>query len=188
MYKNRLLILYLLVALTGASCAKSLPPVVGQAKPPQPTVHEPLIREPLFGKSPKKDKDEELFIKGLHQLADPANENEYVLAGHTLETLLNSYPDSKWRDAARAALRLIGEMDSYHEKLRAEQNMAQKLLADKTKTIQENELLKKELRLLNEKYQSEVAALQQENDQLKRDLQLLKNLELQLDKREKMLR
>ena len=187
MFKKRLFILFLLVVLTSA-CAKSLPPVVDQAKPPQLTVHEPLIREPLFGKPLKKDKDEELFIKGLHQLADPANENEYVLAGHTLETLLNSYPDSKWRDAARAALRLIGEMDSYHEKLRAEQNMAQKLLADKTKTIQENELLKKELRLLNEKYQSEVAALQQENDQLKRDLQLLKNLELQLDKREKMLR
>lgn len=187
MYKKRLFILYLLVVLTGA-CTKSLPPVVDQAKPPQPTVHEPLIREPLFSKPLKKDKDEELFIKGLHQLADPANENEYALASHTLETLLNSYPDSKWRDAARAALRLIGEMDSYREKLRAEQNMAKRLLADKTKTIQENELLKKELRLLNEKYQSEVAALQQENDQLKGDLQLLKNLELQLDKREKMLR
>src|SRR3989304_2844853 len=105
MYKKRLFILYLLVALTGASCTKSLPPVVDQAKPPQLTVHEPLIREPLFGKPLKKDKEEEL--------------------------------------------------------------------------------LKKELRLLNEKYQSEVAALQQENDQLKRDLQLLKNLELQLDKREK---
>ena len=187
MYKNRLLILYLLVALTGA-CTKSLPPVVDQAKPPQLTAHEPLIREPLFGKSPKKDKDEELFIKGLHQLAEPANEEEYVLARHTLETLINSYPDSKWRDATLAALRLIGEMDSYRDKLRTEQNMAKKLLADKTKTIQENELLKKELRLLNEKYQSEAAALQQENDQLKGDLQLLKNLELQLDKREKMLR
>lgn len=187
MYKKRLFILYLLVILMGA-CTKSLPPMAGQAKPPQQTVHESLIREPLFSKSPKKDKDEELFIKGLHQLADPANENEYVLARHTLETLLNSYPDSKWRDAARAALRLIGEMDSYHEKLRTEQNMAKKLLADKTRTVQENELLKKELRLLNEKYQSEVASLQQENEQLKGDLQLLKNLELQLDRREKLLR
>ncbi|HLA26989.1 MAG TPA: hypothetical protein VJZ49_03765 [Syntrophales bacterium] len=184
MYKKRLFILYLLVTLTGA-CTKSLQPIVDQAKSPQPTVHESLIREPLFG---KPYKDEELFIRGLHQLADPANENEYVLASHTLETLLNSYPDSKWRDAARAALRLIGEMNSYREKLRTEQDMAKKLLADKTITIQENELLKKELRLLNEKYQSEVAALQQENEQLKGDLQLLKNLELQLDKREKLLR
>src|SRR3989304_6632567 len=113
MYKKRLFILYLLVALTGASCTKSLPPVVDPAKPPQPTVHEPLIREPLFGKPLKKDKDEELFIKGLHQLADPANENEYVLAGHTLETLLNSYPDSKWRGGARAGPPPIGGEGSH---------------------------------------------------------------------------
>jgi hypothetical protein len=41
---------------------------------------------------------------------------------------------------------------------------------------------------LSEKYQAELAELQQENEQLKNDLQLLKNLEIQLDKREKMLR
>ena len=51
-----------------------------------------------------------------------------------------------------------------------------------------NEQLKKDIRLLNEKFQAELTACQQENEQLKKDLQLLKDLEMQLDKREKMLR
>jgi hypothetical protein len=41
---------------------------------------------------------------------------------------------------------------------------------------------------MSEKYQAALAERQQENEQLKKDLQLLKNLEIQLDRREKMLR
>ena len=54
--------------------------------------------------------------------------------------------------------------------------------------MQENEALQKKLRELTEKLQKETAALVQENEKLKRDLQRLKALEIELEKRERMLR
>jgi len=67
------------------------------------------------------------------------------------------------------------------------------LLVDKTGTerlraLQENDQLKKAVRELTEKLQSETAALAQENEQLKGDIQRLKALEIELQKRERMLR
>ncbi|PIZ19183.1 MAG: hypothetical protein COY50_11415, partial [Deltaproteobacteria bacterium CG_4_10_14_0_8_um_filter_43_12] len=59
---------------------------------------------------------------------------------------------------------------------------------DKGRLLQESEQLKKEIRLLNDKQQTETTRLLQENEQLKKDLQLLKNLEIQLQKRERALR
>ncbi len=50
--------------------------------------------------------------------------------------------------------------------------------------LKENEQVKKDNRRLLE----ETAKLIQENEQLKKDIQLLKSLEVQLEKREKMLR
>lgn len=44
------------------------------------------------------------------------------------------------------------------------------------------------IRQTEEKYSAELIRLQQENEQLKKDIQQLKNLEIQLEKREKMLR
>jgi regulator of replication initiation timing len=60
----------------------------------------------------------------------------------------------------------------------------EKARADKAKTLRENEQIKKDNRQLLE----ETAKLVQENEQLKKDIQLLKSLEVQLEKREKMLR
>ena len=60
--------------------------------------------------------------------------------------------------------------------------------AERTEAQQENEALQKKLRELNERLQMEMAALVQENEKLKRDLQRLKALEIELEKRERMLR
>ena len=54
--------------------------------------------------------------------------------------------------------------------------------------MQENEALQKKLRELKEKLQTETTALIQENEKLKKDLQRLKALEIELEKRERMLR
>ena len=67
------------------------------------------------------------------------------------------------------------------------------LLFDKTGTerlraLQENDQLKKAIRELTEKLQLETAVLAQENEQMKRDIQRLKALEIELQKRERMLR
>jgi hypothetical protein len=200
MDKNKFFACLCLVALIGA-CAMPLPPVIDQTQPappatpsapqtiePRPIVREPQAQERPVSKPATQDKAEELFFQGLQQLVEPVNKDEYEMARHTFEILVSSYPESKWRDTAQAALRLIGEMDSYRNKILSERNMVNKLLTDRTKALQDNEQLKKDFRLLNEKHQAEFAALQQENEQLKKDIQLLKNLEIQLEKREKLLR
>jgi hypothetical protein len=186
------IVLYSLVALVGA-CAAPLPPVADQARPPQtviPAVPADEATSSTFGSlfSTEKRKDEELFLQALHQIAGPLNQETSSIARQKLESLLSDYPQSKLSEAARATLRLIGELDTYRQRLPIEQDIVQKLATDRKRTLQENEQLKKELRLLGEKYQAELAELQQENEQLKKDLQLLKNLEMQLDRREKMLR
>jgi hypothetical protein len=43
-------------------------------------------------------------------------------------------------------------------------------------------------KLVEDRYSAELAKLQMENEQLKNDIQQLKKLEVQLEKREKMLR
>jgi hypothetical protein len=190
---KKIFILFLFVYLVCA-CTASLPPVDDRSIPPQPKApailpapEEKSMLTDLFGKTPKKD--EELFNQGLRQIAEQAiNQGEYAPARQTFATLITSYPESKWRDAAQVLLRLLDEAGSSRTRLLSAQTTANKLSNEKTRALQENEQSKKELHLLNEKYQADVAALQQENEQLKKDIQLLKNLEIQMDKREKQLR
>jgi len=54
--------------------------------------------------------------------------------------------------------------------------------------LKENDGLRQTIRELTERLQAETAALTQENDQLKKDLQRLKLLEIELQKRERMIR
>jgi hypothetical protein len=184
--------LYFLIALLSA-CATTLPPVADQSGPPQ-TVMPAIVAateakaDAALSTAIPEKKDEELFHQALHQIAGPFNQEASSAARQKLETLLSDYPQSQWTETARATLRLIGELDTYRLRLPSEQDMVQKLATDRKRILQENEQVKKELRLVSEKYQAELAELQQENEQLKKDLQLLKNLEMQLDRREKMLR
>ena len=185
--------LYFLAAMISA-CAAPLRPVVDQAGPTQaarPVVAsaEETPSSPLGSPDGREQKkDEGLFLQAMHQIEDAFNKGTFTSARQTLGELISSYPQSKWADAAQAALRLMGEVDTYRQRLPIAQDMVQKLTADKNRTLQDNERIKKELRLLSEKYPAELAELQQENEQLKKDLQLLKNLEMQLDRREKTLR
>lgn len=136
----------------------------------------------------KQPTDEALFFQGLSFLSDSLQSNDYSAVKHSLITLINDHPQSKWRDNAYMLLRLTEDLESYRDKLHAEGAALNKVLSDQAKTLQENEQLKKDLYLLNEKFQAELTTLQQENEQLKKDLQQLKNLEMQLEKRGKTLR
>lgn len=183
----------IIVVLAGA-CATPPRPVADTAAPThtETTVTGPVAETPPdSGRSlvsRGKNREEELFFEALHQLAGPLNEETATAARQILESLLNGSPQSKWNSAAQDALRLIRELDANRQLLAAEQALARKLATDRNKTLQDNEQLRKELRLFNERHQAELAGLQEENEQLKKDLQLLKNLEIQLDRREKMLR
>lgn len=194
MDRLRLLFIFLLLVMASA-CAAPMPPVDEQAKTTQPAESNALpaakegkknIIQELF--AAKQPKDEELFLKGLSFLSESLQKNDYSAVKYPFATLINDHPKSKWRDNAYMLLRLIEDLESYRDKLRAEGAALNKTLTDQAKTLQENEQLKKDIRLLNEKFQAELTTLQQENEQLKKDLQLLKNLEMQLEKREKMLR
>jgi DNA repair ATPase RecN len=193
MDKKYWIVLYCLVALISA-CTASLPPVADQDRPPQAVTSAIVPGDEAQSypagslHSTGKKSDEELFSQALNQIAGPFNQDASATAKQALEALLSGYPQSKWSAAARTMLRLMGELDTYRQRLPVEQDMVHKLATDRNRTLRENEQLKKELRLLSEKYQVELAELQQENEQLKKDLQLLKNLEIQLDRREKMLR
>jgi len=124
--------------------------------------------------------DEELFHGGLSYMGSNGQPVDYGKARSAFDTLVNTYPKSKWRGLSERLIRLIDECQSCQEK----NLLGNKTQSDKNKLLQENERLKKDIRQL----QSETARLSQENEQLKNDIQLLKNLEIQLDKREKMYR
>ena len=153
-------------------------------------------------------------MQALRQIKDrTADTDLHQTARRSFTTLLDKYPDSKWSDAAHTILALLGETAPSANKPTADQGMLNTLLGEKVRQLEENEQLqkelrsandkfkaalsalqqeneqsKKELRSLNDKYKAELSALQQENEQLKKDIQLLKNLEIQLEKREKQLR
>ena len=197
MDKKGWIVICFLVVLVGA-CATPPRTIDGQAPqppqvvipdlPPAPAADETKSRPfgSIFRKEEEKDRD--LFLQAMHQLASPLNQNDFSAAKHTLESLLSAYPQSKWTEAAAATLNLIADLDNYRQRLPIEQDMVQKLATDRNRTLHESEQLRKDLRALSDKYQADLAALQQENEQLKKDLQLLKNLEIQLDRREKLLR
>ena len=103
-------------------------------------------------------------------------------------SLIQRYPQSRWRPAAEAFIRLIDERDAFGEMSRLDRLLVDKTGTERLRALQENDQLKKAIRELTEKLQLETAVLAQENEQMKRDIQRLKALEIELQKRERMLR
>ena len=152
-----------LVLLFGA-CVTPLPP---------PGAVSPLKEQNVFKRAPS---DADLVQEGITYLGNPGQANDYIKARAAFDSMLKKYPESKWRRLSETLVRLIDDVQSCQE---------QDLVVSNVR--QENERLKKEIRNLD-KMQTEAVRLQQENEQLKKDIQLLKELEVQLDRREKMLR
>lgn len=161
---HKYLVLILIVFL--GACASVPPP------PPPPTAGSPtVVEQSVFTKAPS---DADIFKKGLSYLGNHEQAVDYEKAKEAFNELLTTYPGSKWRNISETMIRLIDELQSSGEKFHA----------DKAKLLKENELLKKDNRRLLE----EKAKLVQESEQLKQDMERLKSLEVQLEKREKMLR
>ena len=121
-------------------------------------------------------------LLNLQDRPDPAKARSVFIS------LIQRYPQSRWRSAAEAFIHLIDERDAFREVSRQDHLLTGKSKAEKAKALQENDHLKRTVRELTEKLQSEMAALTQENEQLKKDIQRLKALEIELQKRERMLR
>jgi hypothetical protein len=128
----------------------------------------PVEKPGLFS---KPSTDAAALNEGASYLGFPEKPADYAKARASFETLIKNYPKSKWRPLAETLILLLDDIQSVQAR---GQN--------------ENERLKKEIQALNGRFQAERSTLLQENEQLKKDIELLKKLEVQLDKREKMLR
>jgi hypothetical protein len=173
----------LLVLMFGA-CASSS--TVASAKKTGPGfVVVPVEKASLFSKPPA---DALLLNEGVSWLGLSDKAADYVKARETFTLLLNNHPKSKWRPLAETFVHLIDIIQAALTQNRNEQakNQSERGLVEKLQ--QDKEQLKKDLQVLINKSQADRAGLVQENEQLKRDIELLKKLEVQLDRREKMLR
>jgi hypothetical protein len=129
--------------------------------------------------------DTDMFVEALRDLSNVEAEPNYNAIKVKLENLVQQYPKSKWTPGAQALIRNIDKNVSLQTQLAREK---QKNQNDRAKLQKEIDILSEELRLTDEKHKTDTTRLQQENEQLKKDMQLLKQLEVQLERREKMLR
>jgi hypothetical protein len=153
-------------------------------------VQKPLAPEPPAPPPvtpPVLHEDQDLFFAGI-ALLDPPGSSDPAPARLVFAELVERYPQSRWRSAAETVLRLIDAGEAARSAGLRSELLREKGDAERSRALQENEQLKKTVRELTEKLQTATASLTQENEQLKKDLQQLKNLEIELEKRERMLR
>jgi hypothetical protein len=176
-----------------AGCAAA-PVVVVKKEVTPPAVAEPVGEAPALPEAPAAPaavprvlEDRELLLDGVRLLSlDDRPERER--ARSIFASLVARYPQSRWRPVAEALIHLIDEGETSRETNRQNQLLLERAAMEKTRVLQENEALKKSVRDLTAKLQTETSALVQENEQLKQDIQRLKALEIELEKRERRLR
>ena len=158
--------IFLLLAVLGACAPPSTLAPVREAGPGPAVV--PTEKPSLFG---KPSADVILLNEGFFCLGVREKEADYTRARAFFENLIKNHPGSKWRPLAETLIRLIDDIQSAQVRGKAEKDQ-----------------LKRELQSLNTRFQAARDALVQENEKLRQDIELLKKLEVQLDRREKMLR
>ncbi len=179
----------LLALLFLAGCAATAPPAPTAEKrevavaTPAPPAEEPVAPRT----APRLVEDRDLFLEGSALLSPPGGPDP-AKARAVFASLILRYPQSRWRSAAESVIRLIDENREVLEACLEDHLLQEQLLAERSAALQENESLKNTLRVLQERLQTETAALIQENEKLKTDLQRLKTLDIELEKRERMLR
>lgn len=176
----------LLALLILAGCAAPAPTAekreVAVASPAAPAAPAEERMTP-----PRMVEDRDLFLEGSALLNAPGGPDP-VKARAVFAALIQRYPQSRWRPAAESFIRLIDESSASREAGREDHLRQEKLRAERSAALQESEYLRKTVRELKERLQTETTALIQENEKLKTDLQRLKTLEIELEKRERMLR
>lgn len=182
----RAAVFMVLAGLLLAGCATMPPPEppvkkkeIVTAPLPPPAVKAPPAKPSL--------EDRDLFSSGLSLLVR-AEGNGQAEARSIFVSLLQRYPQSPWRPAAENFISLIDEGQALREAYRREQLLGEQGRAERAVILQENERIKKTIRELTERLQAEKAILSHENEQLRKDLKRLKELEIEIEKRDRMLR
>lgn len=115
---------------------------------------------------------EDLLHEALRILPPPEGTAQFVESQAILDRLIRQHPDSSWRGPAEALLILINRYQACREKAKADLNAYDRLLSQKTKCDDSENQCRMDL-----------SRILQENEQLKKDLQNLKNLEIELEQR-----
>ena len=179
----RLFGVWLLVLIFGACASSST--VASSKRTGSEFAVVPVEKASLFSAPPA---DALLLNEGVSWLGLSDKPADYVKAKEAFALLMSNHPKSKWRPLAETFIYLIDAIQSALAQNRTEQakNQSERDIVEKLQ--QNKEQLKKDLLILSSKCQADRTSLIQENEQLKKDLELLKKLEVQLDRREKMLR
>ncbi|MDD5712600.1 MAG: hypothetical protein PHY31_07580 [Smithellaceae bacterium] len=114
--------------------------------------------------------DAELIYEGMLALGQDGQPPDYGRARKAFDAIIKDHPNSRWKKLAE---RLVGLLNDISDCRR----LADKLKAQQTDLAQENDQLKKDIRLQNEKLQAALT-----------DIERLKNIEIELEKRDRLLR
>lgn len=110
-------------------------------------------------------------------LPDGSPADNHLKAREILNHLLQSYPDSKWRNPAEAMILLIDRQTACAEKSKRDRQLCDSVTAQRLRCEESENQCRQEL-----------TRILQENEQLKQDLQNLKNLEIELEQRNRGIR
>jgi len=125
--------------------------------------------------------DADIINGALISLHKQEGEPDYNAAKARLAILIQDYPQSKWAESAQAVILIINNLLALQEKVKTQSLALDKENAERTKQS-------KDYQYSEERDRAEISKLQQENEQLKKDIGLLKKLEIQLNRREKLLK
>jgi hypothetical protein len=184
---KRTIFFWMAAALLTAGCAAA-PAVIEKQEVAAPA--ERAAAEALPETVPRLPDGRELLLEGARLLNLP-DRPEPVRARPVFLSLIQLYPESRWRPAAEAFIRLIDEREAFRESGRLDRLQAETAQAEKARTLQEDEALRKSVRELTERLErlhAETVTLAKDKEQLRQDIQRLKALEIELEKRERTLR
>lgn len=133
-------------------------------------IHDTVLSE-------REPSAEDLLHAALMKLNDPVQASDDTEIRTTLHRLITLYPDSKWRPTAESLLLFIDHQGACWEKLKKERQLSDSVKAQKTKCEESDSQCRLEL-----------TQILQENEQFKKDLQNLKNLEIELEQRNRVIR
>ncbi len=120
---------------------------------------------------------EDLLLQAMTMLPLPGQAGQVEESRAILGRLIRLYPDSRWRSPAESLLLLIDRHQACRKKAEADLDVYNRLMSQKTKC----EDSENQCRL-------DLTRILQENEQLKKDLQNLKNLEIELEQRNRRIR
>jgi len=120
---------------------------------------------------------EDLLLKALTILSPPEQAGQFEESRAALGRLIQLYPDSRWRGPAESLLLLLDRQQACQKKAEADLDTYNRVLSQKTRC----EDSENQCRL-------DLTRILQENEQLKKDLQNLKNLEIELEQRNRRIR